>query len=369
MLTKGWLIIRDINLLISIIRMKMKNSILKITLLSLVAVFSLSCQKEDWTYKGPQYYEFSAYENHQGTISNILQKENSKIGLDSICIQIIKPADGDITVNYEIVERIYYLTDKDKYVVDIPEGTDISVIDTVYSTAVLGTDYEIVPATGQTFSSTTKSGSLVIPIGKYFGYIQVKMLRKSGTNFFVVLKDSPDTKANKPTSILNYKLAPDKIFYFEESFLDEIPDTWTLIDRDEDGYNWNYYDGAATSDSWLSGGVGAVTPENYLISPKIEVGNTTDVVLLTFEIAAGDTDYPEENYRVIISENPITFENCRQATIIRDWTELDETYGDFKLQTIDISAYKGKDVYIGFVHGNCTDCYYILLRNVKVFGQ
>jgi len=349
--------------------MKMKKSIINISFIILMAAFLSACQKEDWTYKGPQYYEFSAYENNQGTISNILQKENSKVGLDSICIQIIKPADGDITVNYEIVDELYYLTDKDKYVETVPEGTDISVVDTVFTTAVLGTDYEIVPASGEAFSQATMAGTLTIPQGEYFGYIQVRMLKKSGNNFYIVLKDSPDTKANKPTSILNYKIAPERVFYFQETFIDEIPETWTLLDKDGDGYNWNHYKGAATSDSYLSGGVGALTPENYMISPLISVGKTTDVVLLTFDVKAGDSDYPEENYRVIISESPITLANCRQATLLRDWTELDESYADYKTETIDITAYQGKSVYIGLVHGNCSDCYYILMKNVKVYGQ
>lgn len=345
----------------------MKN-LINISFIILLAASFSGCQKEDWTYKGPQYYEFSAYENNQGTISNILEKENSKIGLDSICIQIIKPADGDITVNYEIVGRIFYLTDKDKYVEEIPEGTNLNVVDTFYTTAKLGEDYQIVTETNSTFSATAMTGTVAIPKGKYFGYIQVEMLKKAGKNFYVILKDSPDTKANKPTSILNYKLAPDRVFYFQETFLSEIPDTWTLIDKDGDGYEWNYYDGAATSDSYVSGD-GALTPENYLISPLITIGSSTENVKLDFDLSVGDTDYPEENYRVIISESPITLANCQQATILRDWTALNETYGDYKTESIDITAYKGKRVYIGFVHGNCTDQYYMLMRNVKVYGQ
>ncbi|MEN6618309.1 MAG: choice-of-anchor J domain-containing protein [Rikenellaceae bacterium] len=345
----------------------MKN-LINISFIILLAALFSGCQKEDWTYKGPQYYEFSAYENNQGTISNILEKENSKIGLDSICIQIMKPANGDITVNYKIAEKIYYLTDKDKYVEEIPEGTNLNVVDTVYTTAKLGEDYQIVTEANSTFSATAMTGTVTIPKGKYFGYIQVEMLKKAGKNFYVILKDSPDTKANKPTSILNYKLAPDRVFYFQETFLSEIPDTWTLIDKDGDGYEWNYYDGAATSDSYVSGD-GALTPENYLISPLITIGSSTANVKLDFDLSVGDTDYPEENYRVIISESPITLANCQQATILRDWTALNETYGDYKTESIDITAYKGKRVYIGFVHGNCTDQYYMLMRNVKVYGQ
>ena len=349
--------------------MKMKKIISRISFMTLLVTLFAGCQKEDWTYKGPQYYEFSAYENGQGTTSNILVKEHSKVGLDSICIQIIKPAEEDITVNYKIADKVFYLTDQDDYVETVPSGTDVSVVDTSYSTATLGTDYQILSDANSTFSATTMTGTLKIPKGKYFAYIQLNMLQKSGKNFYVILKDSPDTKANKPTSILNYKIAPDRIYYFQETFLTNIPDSWTLLDKDGDGYQWNYYKGAATSDSWVSGGVGAVTPENYLISPLIEIGKTTDAVLLNFDIAAGDSDYPEENYRVIVSESPITLANCRQATILRDWTALDATYGDFKTESIDMTAYKGKSVYIGFVHGNCTDCYYILLKNIKVYGQ
>lgn len=347
----------------------MKRLITIIYLIAMVSLLFSSCQKQDWTYKGNQYFEFSASENKQETTSNIYQKENSKIGLDSICVQLIAKSTADVTVNYEIVKQLYYLTDEDKYVETVPNGKDVSLVDTVYTTAVYGTDYTIQTSGTSTFSPTSMTGSLVIPKDQYFGYIQVNMLKKSGSNFYVVLKDSQDTKVNKPNSLFKYILAPDKIFYLQESFASEIPDTWTLLDKDGDGHNWNWYDGAATSDSFISGGVGAVKPENYLVSPKITIGNSTDAVKLTFELAAGDSDYPEENYRVIISESPITLDNCRNATLLRDWTALDSSYKDFKVETIDITAYKGKTVYVGFVHGNCTDCYYIELKNVKVFGQ
>jgi len=345
------------------------KKLIYISFVILISALLSGCQKEDRTYQGPQYYEFSAFENNQGTISNILQKENNKVGLDSICIQLINTSTRNVTVNYEIVQKLYYLSDKDKFVEEVPAGTDVAVVDTVLSTAVLGTDYQIVTGANSTFTASSMTGSLTIPQGKYFGYIQVNMLKKTGKNFYVVLKDSPDTKANKPTSILNYKIAPDKVYYFTEKFQTEIPDTWTILDKDGDGYGWEYYKSHATSDSYRGGGVGALTPENYLVSPLINIGNTADEVLLTFDVSAGDEDYPEENYRVVISESPITLANCRQATILRDWTALDASYASDKTETIDITSYKGKSVYIAFVHGNCTDCYYIRLANVNVYGK
>ncbi|HNY06236.1 MAG TPA: hypothetical protein PKL23_07295, partial [Candidatus Egerieousia sp.] len=100
----------------------MKKLIISIYLILMVAFVMSSCQKQDWTYKGPQYFEFSASENNQSTTSNIYQKENSKIGADSICIQLVAHSTSNVTVNYEVVKQLYYLTDEDKYVESVPSG-------------------------------------------------------------------------------------------------------------------------------------------------------------------------------------------------------------------------------------------------------
>ena len=144
---------------------------------------------------------------------------------------------------------------------------------------------------------------------------------------------------------------------------------WTEIDKDGDGYDWEYYDGAITSDSWRSGGVGALFPENYLISPSFAIPADAQQVTLDFQVAAADdTDY-KENYKVIASENEITFDNCRDADVLQDYTELTEASsdGNFTNVSIDVTAYKGKTIYIGIVHGNCTDQYYIMVRNLSVY--
>jgi len=146
---------------------------------------------------------------------------------------------------------------------------------------------------------------------------------------------------------------------------------WTEIDKDGDGYNWNFYDNppSITSDSWLDDGT-TLTPENYLISPAVTVPADAQSVKLTFQVASGasKSDY-EEHYQVIVSENEITIDNCRDATVLQDWTELtDANLGKtFTNVSVDLTAYKGKTVYIGIVHGDCTGMYYILVRNLKVF--
>lgn len=329
----------------------------------------VGCQEEDFTYQGPQYYEFSAFENGQSAAGSIIEKENNVIGIDSICVQIIKPTSSDVVIDYEIAEKIYYLKDKGKYVSQIPAGVPNDKVEVKESTAVYGTDYTIKSTDGATYSESTKTGSLTIKRGEFMGYITIDMKVKSGTSFFVILKDSKDAKANKPTSILRYTISPDKVFYLNESFAESLPDTWTILDKDGDGFNWVWYKGAMTSDSYLDD-EGAVTPENYLISPKFEISKKAKNVVLKFDVAAGGRGAYSEQYRVIVSESPITLDNCRDATILRDWTTLTAEYKskNFITESIDMKDYIGKSIYVGFVHGNCTDEYYILLKNVMVYS-
>lgn len=345
------------------------NYLYKITTLLLVLIFFSSCEKEDWTYSGKQLYEFSAQKNNQEVKSNLLFKENSQLGVDSVCIQIIKPSDTEIVVNYEIIDEIYYLKDKDKYVSEVPAGTDPKWVDTLYTDAVFGTDYEILNSNNSTFNATTNTGTVTIPKDDFFGFIEVELKVKSGKQFFIKLKDSQNAFANKPTGLFNYIIAPDKVFYLDDSFLTGLPDTWTTIDRDGDGYDWNFYKGAMTSDSYISGA--ALFPENYLVSPKIVLPSRVDNISLTFEVASGANSVWEEQYRVIASEEPITFDNCRDAQVVQDWTELKEINRskNYTLETVDFTQFKGKTIYIAFVHGNCSDIYYINLRNVKLFSH
>lgn len=349
----------------------MKNNYIykTVILLTALVVFG-ACEKQDWTYSGPQFYEFSAQKNNQGVKSNLIFKENSKVGKDSVCVQIIKPSNGQITVNYEIVDKVYYLSDKDKYVAAVPQGTDPKWVDTLYSDAVYGTDYEIVTTTGARFTPATNKGSVTIAKDEFFGYIEVNLLVKSGKQFFILLNDSEEALANKPTGLMQYIISPDKVYYIDDSFLTGLPDTWTIIDKDGDGYNWNYYRQAMTSDSYVSGD-GALNPENYLVSPAVTLPSRIDNVSFTFEVASGASGDYREQYRVVVSEEPMTLENCRDAVVVRDWTELTAIHAskNYTLETVDLSQFKGKTIYVAILHGNCTDQYYINIRNVKLFSH
>jgi len=164
-------------------------------------------------------------------------------------------------------------------------------------------------------------------------------------------------------------VVPNATVWLSDDFAtDPLDKGWTTIDKDGDGYTWEWYDGAMTSDSWRRG-VGDLTPENYLISPAFSIGANAQNVTLAFQVAAEDDSDYEEQYKVIVSENDITIDNCRDAAVLQDWTVLTEASSDetFTDVSIDVSAYAGKIVHIGIVHGNCSGQYYILVRNFKVY--
>lgn len=129
---------------------------------------------------------------------------------------------------------------------------------------------------------------------------------------------------------------------------------FTTIDKDGDGNNWAlaaYPSGATTvaykSASWAGS---ALTPENYLVFPKIDFDGVDGS--LAFQIVAASSYYAEA-IRIVASSEPITEENCQDAEVLFTHT-LQSTavyYGN-----VDIpSSYEGKPIYLAIVHTDVSD--------------
>jgi len=329
-----------------------------------------SCKMEDRSYTGPLYVEFCPDQYGQTASPSGIVKTAPGIGDDQIGVQLIGLAQPEaLTVNFRVVDQIYYLINLDRYVADLPAGTAQGDFQTILATGKYNEDYSFDGLSGVTYDKAYGRGSFTIAANSQFGVIPIKVMQKGGAQIFFVLDDSENLQANKPTALLRYQTQVDKVVLLTESFAtDPFNRGWTEIDRDGDGFNWEWYGGAITSDSWRRG-IGALKPENYLISPSIDVPADAQHVMLTFQVAAeDDTDYREQ-YKVIASENEITFDNCRDADVLQDWTELTEASSNetFTNVSIDMSKYVGKTVYIGIVHGDCSDQYYILIRNLSVY--
>ncbi len=124
----------------------------------------------------------------------------------------------------------------------------------------------------------------------------------------------------------------------------------------------NSSSGMMLSESYISaatsGGTpyGAVTPDNYLVSPQIRLGGS-----ITFYAASRMSNYPAEKFSVMVSESG--------NTSISDFThtELTVTLSDNEWHeyTVDLSAYSGMG-YVAIRHYDCYDQHLLYIDDITI---
>ncbi len=173
-------------------------------------------------------------------------------------------------------------------------------------------------------------------------------------------------------------LGNSQTYLLQEFFNDSInfpPPSWTMIDADGDGYNWrvntwtNDTSGVievyAVSDSWLGGGVGALHPENYLISPQIDLTGLADYsVSVRYTVQAADDPYYAETYKLALSTTGNQVADFTRILFMETLT-INEYYV-WKGRTIDLTPFVGQKIYLTWCHFDCTDQYKLLLDSIQV---
>nr|MCR4737768.1 choice-of-anchor J domain-containing protein [Bacteroidales bacterium] len=160
---------------------------------------------------------------------------------------------------------------------------------------------------------------------------------------------------------------------FHESFDSGVlPTGWTIVDANNDGYNWDASfryqqnpsaahsgDGMIASMSSYVYGVGTITPDNWLISPAI---NIPDGAVLTFWIKGQESSsYYAENYSVYVaSSNNVTELEATTPLLTKS------AFNDWEEQVVDLSSFAGQTVYIAFRHLGATNIYWLGLDDVEV---
>ena len=158
----------------------------------------------------------------------------------------------------------------------------------------------------------------------------------------------------------------------QESFEGNFPpENWTILDNDGDNYNWSnesdsYLDPHSGSKCAYSYSVDpnemtALTPDNYLISPKVKIPLNGE---LNYYVASGDNDYVQEFYYIKISSidtAPSSF-----TTILYQEQMFDAYY---QYRTIDLSVYAGQEIYIAWIHTNCSDKWALKIDDISISGD
>ena len=159
---------------------------------------------------------------------------------------------------------------------------------------------------------------------------------------------------------------------FSEAF-DEghLPAGWTIVDHDGDGYNWDATSWHGVTTDVFSGqgmiasasylyGVGALAPDNWLISPAIVV---PDYAALSFYVKSQDELYADEHYSVYVA-TVNTIEGFLENPAVLTGVST----GKWDWKTVDLGEYAGETVYIAFRHHNSSDMYWLDVDEVSVVG-
>ena len=156
---------------------------------------------------------------------------------------------------------------------------------------------------------------------------------------------------------------------FEEDFESgNLPTGWMSYDVDGDSYKWEntalefdvfeahtgQYCMASAS---YRNDVGALTPNNWLVSPPIAVTASSQ---LKFWVSAQDPSWSAEQYYVKVSTTGNAVANFSQtihsAVSPANWAEVVK----------NLSTYAGQTIYIAFQHANVTDQFFIKIDDFKV---
>ena len=148
---------------------------------------------------------------------------------------------------------------------------------------------------------------------------------------------------------------------------------WTTIDYNNDGYTWTTNgpqnitphsgSGLVASASYVGGAVGDITPDNFLVSPRIVVAGSA---VLSWWHRVANSLYPADHYSVYISTAGNTAADFLATTPVHEYTPTSENYPIWSQVALDLSAYAGDTIYIAFRHHNCFGQYALLLDDVKV---
>lgn len=164
---------------------------------------------------------------------------------------------------------------------------------------------------------------------------------------------------------------------WSDDFNDEDISDWTLYDEDGDGNEWlvvQIQDDQGNpvntpvlrSFSWVN--PSAVNPDNWAVSPAIDLSNYSGEVILKWEVSAADAAYSDENYSVYVAtSNQVADLEASDLTFNEVVTDNGPGGSEnFYEKTLDISSLAGEVVYVAFRHHDVSDEFSIEIDNVSV---
>jgi len=270
-------------------------------------------------------------------------------------------------------------------------GTPPTVTLTVHVVAIDEGDVTgaVVSATPGNLSETigTRETSVELEILPNVAYIITVALEGYITHQEIV-NLATDDRINVVLSIGNIILSPE--------FSETLPEGWTNLDDNNDGYWWRFgeigYSGgvAAYSESLCMANGECLYPDNWLITPPIELPENVESMYLTYWVAPNSAVKPQERLFTYLAtsltdsvpartdfltdvnhNNPYdgwegeSIYLADEAELLRE-TIFRAGHSGWVLERVDISEYEGETVWIAFRHAHSKDQDYIKLSDIQI---
>lgn len=259
-------------------------------------------------------------------------------------------------------------------VVSAPQQVDVELISiTEAVTATVAAPFEV-SADGTTFGTTATIPAPTTSLANAALYVRYAPTTATTDNGTLTLTAGSLTAT---VNLTGSAVSCDGVTVpFSEDFEDALDPCWQLIDADGDSYTWdtetpllNEFDahtgsGLISSASYIND-VGALTPDNWLITPQVM--NIPAATIMTFWVNAQDGAYPEEHYGVYVSTTTSAiseFQLIYEETMDANGGPRDQ--GAWKQKTVDLNDYAGQNIYIAFRHFNCTDAFWLNLDDIEI---
>ncbi|MDQ1856921.1 MULTISPECIES: T9SS-dependent choice-of-anchor J family protein [unclassified Chryseobacterium] len=160
--------------------------------------------------------------------------------------------------------------------------------------------------------------------------------------------------------------------YYSQDFNTTGLNGWVSTDIDGDGKQWinanassinaGFGNGSLVSYSYDDSNNIALTPNNLITSPIIDLSSVTaSNAYLVYNLAT-HSNYPNEKYSVYVTTTNVSGAITASTPVYTETVAA----GGFQSRVINVSPFIGQQVYISFRHYDCTDQYYLILDNIKV---
>ena len=164
----------------------------------------------------------------------------------------------------------------------------------------------------------------------------------------------------------SYNVKYRKVLFYED-FENGLPDTWTTIDNNGDGYDW-YVDNnieiahggthiAASASYVYDNDIHNISPDNWLITPQVELKGTMSVWLCSALY------WQPDNFAIYVSTTGKSVADFN--TILVAETEAGGEYTEY---TVNLNSYNGQEGYIAIRHFN-SEGMRLLLDDFRIYDN